>query len=312
MLSLEQTPRFQVFGLAQQSPQTDKKRRNDPIISKSLGSSSPFLIDIDANLLHDALRNDIDDLRHRAFQDGIYSMIIPGSNLKDSEESIQLSSSTTNHNKNNISKVYSTIGIHPYNTPPPNVNDNLSLYMNKVELLILNNLKYCKAIGESGLDSSNGFPPLSQQIPYFIEHVKLSLKYNLPLFLHERGAFKEFIEILDQYGFMKKGKEHKTANDTNNTCIEVPKVVIHCFTGSRKHLEEYVQNDYYIGITGYIFRKNDEMVNELITALRAGVVPLNRLMIETDAPYGTWALKGVGRGLAGRPENILMFPMRYL
>ena len=128
-------------------------------------------------------------------------------------------------------------------------------------------------MGETGLDFSEGFPEAAAQLPYFEAQVALACKLNLPLFLHEREAFDPFVEILDR---------HLLDRPT-----PLP-VVVHCFTSSPEALESYVSRGFYIGLTGYLIRKNKadpEGPAKLKDALSRGVVPASRLMIETDAPY---------------------------
>jgi TatD DNase family protein len=91
----------------------------------------------------------------------------------------------------------------------------------------------------------------------------LATKLNKPVFLHERAAHEEFLKIMSKYPKIK-------------ACV-------HCFTGTKKELEEYLKRGYYIGITGFIC--NDSRGKELQQIIR--LVPLNRLMVETDAPFMT-------------------------
>ena len=88
------------------------------------------------------------------------------------------------------------------------------------------------AIGECGLDFDRNFSPPEVQEKWFREQVSLACELRKPLFLHERSSFKRFSEILSEF----KQK--------------LPRVCVHCFTGTRKELEYYISQGYYIGITG--------------------------------------------------------------
>jgi TatD DNase family protein len=87
---------------------------------------------------------------------------------------------------------------------------------------------------------------------------------NLPLFVHERLAFDESMEILKD--------------------VNVP-IIIHCFTGTKEQCEEYVKRGYYISLSGYILKEANDNCAEVLACLKEGIIPLDKLMIETDAPY---------------------------
>ena len=119
------------------------------------------------------------------------------------------------------------------------------------------------AVGECGLDGSEGFPDLFEQVPWFAAQIALAEMLQLPLFVHERLAFEETMELL---GDMEQA---------------VP-VIVHCFTGTVPECQAYVQRGYSISISGYVFREEAEAVRQ---CLEQNVIPLDKLMIETDAPY---------------------------
>jgi TatD DNase family protein len=87
----------------------------------------------------------------------------------------------------------------------------------------------------------------------------------MPLFLHERDAHQRFVEILSRYSG------------------QIDKAVVHCFTGSAQELDTYLAMGFYIGITGWIC--DERRGNELRKIVSR--IPLNRLMLETDAPFLT-------------------------
>ena len=86
---------------------------------------------------------------------------------------------------------------------------------------------------------------------------------NKPLFLHERSAFERFNEITDEY------------------LSKLPKAVVHCFTGTLQEAKIYLDKGFYLGFTGAISDQNRfKHLEEVIK-----YVPLDRMMIETDAPF---------------------------
>lgn len=95
--------------------------------------------------------------------------------------------------------------------------------------------------------------------------LELAVELNKPLFVHERDAHEDLLSILNEY----KGK--------------LPPVLVHCFTGSCEHALAYLNNGFYIGLTGYLCKdKSDTGVRKLLVD---GSIPLDKLVVETDAPF---------------------------
>ena len=137
------------------------------------------------------------------------------------------------------------------------------------------------AVGECGLDYDRMFSTRENQIRCFEHHLKIAEELGKPLFLHEREAAEDFIARFKKHGDLCRHS------------------VVHCFTGSKETLMKYLDMGFYIGITGWIC---DERRGD---ALREAVkyIPLERLMIETDAPYLTPRnIKGLDR--TNVPQNI--------
>jgi TatD DNase family protein len=126
----------------------------------------------------------------------------------------------------------------------------------------------------------------------FRAQVELSLKYSLPLYLHIRNSFEDSIQVLEEEFSRYHLASHHTSspsvppgvpptlNSWNEYC---PPCVVHCFTGTLSELRAYVSYGWYIGLTGSIMNISDE---ELFSFL--SIIPLQRLLIETDAPYLGW------------------------
>lgn len=149
---------------------------------------------------------------------------------------------------------YAIVGVHPSEIKDPNTD------ILEVEKL-LNNEKVV-AIGETGFDFH--FTPYdeSKQEISFINHIKLAQKYKLPLVVHTRDAKQKTYQILK-----------------NNICKN-QKVLIHCFSGDKEELQNYLSLGCYFSISGIItFKKSDEL-RELVK-----LIPIDRLMVETDSPY---------------------------
>lgn len=211
-------------------------------------STNP-LIDIGANLTHDSFQNDFNQCIERAKEANIVHMIVTGSDLEESQKAIEVS-------QQNPALFSATAGIHPHYAT--HFNDEA-----KSKLALMIETPQVTAVGETGLDFFRDISPRDKQQSSFIAHLELAKKNQKPLFLHQRDAHETFLAIL---------KEHRT---------ELDKIVVHCFTDTAEALEDYLELDCHIGITGWIC--DERRGTHLLQSVSS--IPLNRLMIETDAPY---------------------------
>ena len=209
------------------------------------------MIDIGVNLTNTRFDKDRDELIVRAKSKGVSAMLVTGTNLSESQKALQLSAQYPDY-------LYSTAGVHPHDAD--NVSDT---YLAEIRILAEN--KTVKAIGECGLDFNRNSSAPKQQEKVFSEQISLAVELQLPLFLHQRDAFPLWFQLLSPY------------------ITSVPAMVSHCFTGSADELDQCLSAGMYIGITGWIC---DERRGKSLQALIPSI-PLNRLMIETDAPYLT-------------------------
>ncbi|MFY9225499.1 MAG: TatD family hydrolase [Blastocatellia bacterium] len=209
------------------------------------------LVDIGVNLVHRSFDTDRADLINRAVNVGVSVMIITGTNIAASHKAQKLASQYP-------SVLYSTAGIHPHNARECNEQtlSNLRSLLQKKEVV---------AVGECGLDYNRDFSPRPVQDKWFEAQIQLACELKKPLFLHERDAHQRFVEIL---------KSHQNQLD---------KVVVHCFTGNGHELKVYLDMGFYIGITGWICdERRGRHLQDLVKK-----IPLDKLMLETDAPFLT-------------------------
>jgi TatD DNase family protein len=208
------------------------------------------LIDIGANLAHRAFAHDLDGTLARARQSGVNCIVVTGGNIASSRATAALAGRYPGF-------LFSTAGVHPH--------DAGKCSNAEVEALVrsLCSQNQVVAIGECGLDFNRDFSPRPQQESRFEKQLHLACELGKPLFLHERDAHRRFVEILACY------KDHVGA------------AVVHCFTGTAEQLQAYLDLGLYIGITGWIC--DDRRGQELLNLVRN--IPLDRLMIETDAPF---------------------------
>lgn len=214
-------------------------------------SDSYILIDIGANLTNKKFTRDIDSVVRRAKDAGVQKIIVTGTSVHGSKEALRL---TQMH----PGTLYCTAGVHPHDAKSWE-EDTASILQE-----IASNPE-CVAIGECGLDFNRNFSPPDVQIEACEKQVQLACLLKKPLFLHERDAHTQLVAILDKY------KEH------------LPPAVIHCFTGTREEAQAYLALGLYIGLTGYLWKDKSE--DGVRSILQDGVIPLDRLLVETDSPF---------------------------
>jgi len=206
------------------------------------------LVDIGVNLAHRSFRADRRQVIERAFAAGVRKMVITGTSVAASKEGIEIA-------REYPGRLFATAGVHPH--------DSRNCTEATVpELRRLAAHQEVVAIGECGLDFNRDFSPRAQQEKWFEAQIALAEELQKPLFLHERDACQRFCEIL------AAGRKRVPA-------------VLHCFTGTREELEAYLHMGLHIGITGWIC---DERRGLNLRGL-VREIPLDRLMIETDAPF---------------------------
>lgn len=209
------------------------------------------IIDIGVNLMHRSFTPDRENVVDDASFEGVSPLIITGTSERDSISSVKYASRYPG-------KLYTTVGVHPHDVKSCN-NNTISV----LKELSINDCVV--AIGECGLDYNRDFSPRDVQRKWFEKQIELAIDVNKPLFLHERDALTDFVSILKGYASQK------------------PKMVVHCFTGVEEALDIYLDMECYIGITGWIC---DERRGRHLAQL-VKKIPLDKLMIETDAPFLT-------------------------
>lgn len=207
------------------------------------------MIDIGVNLTNKRFHKDLPDVIGNARQAGVSALIITGTDLAESKAAIALAETAPDF-------LFSTAGIHPHDAK---TFDNSSL--RELRQLAVN--PQVKAIGECGLDFNRNYSTPAEQEYAFVQQLELAVELQLPMFMHERDANQRFIELLTPYR------------------AQLPNAVVHCFTGSFDDLQRCLGLDLHIGITGWIC--DERRGSELLELVK--LIPDNRLMIESDAPY---------------------------
>lgn len=206
-------------------------------------------IDIGINLIHRQFQPDREAVLKRAVNAGVSPLIITGTSVRSSEQAAAYAAK-------NPGTLYATAGVHPHEAKSCNAQTigQLRALLGKPEVV---------AVGECGLDYDRDFSPRDMQRKWFTAQIELAQELDMPLFLHERAAFGDFVDILGQY------------------TKQCEKAVVHCFTGTRHELEAYLALGCSIGITGWVC--DDRRGQQLRTIVK--YIPKNKLMIETDAPF---------------------------
>ena len=150
--------------------------------------------------------------------------------------------------------IYAALGVHAHEAEEATEDD-----LNEIEKLYSHSKVV--AVGEIGLDYHYDFSPRERQLEIFERQLILANQLDLPVIVHDREAHEDTMNLL---------KKHR------------PKGVVHCFSGSAEMAKEIVRLGMYIGIGGAVTFKNAKKPVEV-----AEYLPLDRLLLETDAPYMT-------------------------
>ncbi|MGH8122530.1 MAG: TatD family hydrolase [Rudaea sp.] len=212
------------------------------------------LVDIGANLTHESFRHDFDAVLARAQAHGVTQLVVTGASAQGSRDALAL---TQAHPGN----LYATAGVHPHHAGD---------FDAETEALLreLHSRPEIIAVGETGLDYHRNFSPREAQLFAFERQLQLAVDCGKPLFLHQRDAHGDLLACMDNM-LNQSGRGR------------IGRAVVHCFTGERAQLFDYLDRDFYIGITGWICDERRGLhLRELVKS-----IPADRLLLETDAPY---------------------------
>ncbi len=205
------------------------------------------MIDSHCHLDHEPLFSNLDEIIERSKLVGI-SKLLTICTTKKSFEKIKIITQ-----KDRI--IFGTYGIHPHEAKNDKVNSETIIDE------IKNNNKII-GVGETGLDFYYNHSDKSDQLDSLHEHIKASIKLDIPLIIHSRNAEKETIEVFESY---------KNEN---------LKILMHCFTGSKNLATKLLNLNAYFSASGIITFKNSTELQETFK-----VIPLDKLLIETDSPF---------------------------
>ncbi|KRX00520.1 hypothetical protein PPERSA_06163 [Pseudocohnilembus persalinus] len=198
--------------------------------------------------------NDIEQVIKRSQEIGCDRLLIVGGYLQDSIMSYEICKTND--------KFYTTCGVHPCRVDEVEKNGvTQQEYYQKMVDFITQHKDKCVAIGECGLDYDRfDYCSKELQLKHFPMHFDLAKQFNLPMYLHNRNTGNDFFEIV-------KENRHKFGQG-----------VVHSFTGTEEELKQILELDLFVGINGCSMKTEEQLEN-------LKKIPLDKLMIETDAPY---------------------------
>ncbi len=206
-----------------------------------------MLIDTHSHIDMENFETRFDEVIQKAKDYGVEKIVIPGVEPKGFERIACLCEKYQN--------VYGAVGVHP---------EEVNSFDEEAQELMKQYLKSQKiiAVGEIGLDYYWDKSQVELQKEIFEKQILIAKEAGKPVLVHDREAH------LDSFEILKKTK----ANEVG--------VVMHCFSGSPEFAMECVREGFYIALGGVVTFKNAKKVKEV-----AKIVPLDRLLLETDAPY---------------------------
>ncbi len=208
-----------------------------------------MLVDSHCHLDFDDFGDDLAGVVERAQRAGVVRMVTVCTRPSRLSETLAIAE--------RFAQVYVAVGVHPHEASgEPTVTTDALVAMADHPRIV--------AIGETGLDFHYDHSPRPQQRERFRQHIAAAKRTGLPLVVHTRSADDETISLLEEEG---AGREPLTG-------------VIHCFSGGRALAEAAVSWGFYVSFSGILTFKAAEELRDI-----ARHVPIERLLVETDAPY---------------------------
>ena len=195
---------------------------------------------------------DREKIINKTKEEGITKFVCAGYDVESSKQAVDIA------NKHDF--IYVIAGISP-NDVPKSEEETQNLVFKIEEIIKKDKLKKVVAVGEIGLDYYWNKENKQIQIKLFEKQIELANKYNLPIVIHTREALEDTIKILKENNVVKKG-------------------VFHCCPLNRELVKEALKLGFYISFAGPITFKNSKNAEEIVK-----MVPIDRILIETDSPY---------------------------
>jgi len=224
-----------------------------------------ILTDTHCHLYFEAYRNDLPDVIHRAVDQGVFRVLVPGIDLQTSRQAVELAEQ--------FPMVYAAVGVHPNSAETWTQGTT-------AELRRLAAHPKVAAIGEIGLDYYREQAPSGKQQEVLERQLTLASSLGLPVVLHfrntseqERACIEDLLDLLA--GWVEQAA--KQSPELKHRCG-----VLHSFSGNLQESQQARELGFFIGITGPITFKNAESLRAVVRAC-----PQERLLVETDGPFLT-------------------------
>ncbi|EWG08747.1 TatD family hydrolase [Cytobacillus firmus] len=208
-----------------------------------------MFFDTHAHLNAEQYNEDLQEVIDRALSEGISNIVVVGFDRPTIEKAMELTEK--------YDFIYASVGWHPVD----------AIDMTEEDLLWIEELSShpkVVALGEMGLDYYWDKSPKDIQKEVFRKQIRLAKKVKLPIVIHNRDATADIVKILKEEGAGEVGG------------------IMHCFSGSPEIAQECVDMNFYISLGGPVTFKNAKKPKEV-----ADIIPLEKLLIETDCPYLT-------------------------
>ena len=208
-----------------------------------------MIIDSHCHLTYEPMYSSLKETIKRANNDGVKFLLTISTEDKNFKNILNL--------VENYNSVYGTYGIHPHEAKK-----HKNITSNDIVANVKKNKKII-GIGETGLDFFYNHSDKTDQISLFLEHIDASYRTDLPLIIHTRSAESDTLKILKK-SILKKNL----------------KILIHCFTGTKKFAFELLDIGAYISASGVVtFKKSKDLAETFKD------IPIDRILVETDSPY---------------------------
>ncbi|MGI6685380.1 MAG: TatD family hydrolase [Bacillota bacterium] len=208
-----------------------------------------MLFDTHAHLNDEQYAKDLPEVMKRAEEAGVTKIAVVGYDFPSSEAALKLAKKNEG--------IYAVVGVHPHDasTLDEEILNKLRIFAKEPEVV---------AIGEIGLDYYRDLSPRDIQQEAFRKQIRLARELKKPIVVHDRDAHEDTVHIL---------REEKAG---------IHGGILHCFSGSWEMARQCMSLGFHISIAGPVTYSNANRLLEI-----AKLVPLNRLLVETDCPYLT-------------------------
>lgn len=225
----------------------EKMSKKKKIIPLPVLNSEISLIDTHCHLDMLGTDKEAEEAITRAVEAGVKHIITIGIDLKSSQKAVEFA--------NKHKSVHASVGIHPHHAEEltPSTLSQLKELASDKEVV---------AFGEIGIDTVKNYAPLSVQQQAFVTQLNIAKELSLPVIIHDREAHEQIYSLLKENGpFEDRG-------------------VIHCFSGDADIAMKFIDLGFYISIPGVVTFKKADILQKAVQS-----IPLNSLLVETDAPF---------------------------